>query len=36
MKKKLGIFLVENIDQIEEVSKELDKDCAENENEECL
>ncbi len=36
MKKKLGIFLVENIGQIEEVSKELDKDCAENESEECL
>lgn len=36
MKKKLGIFLVENIGQIEEVSKELDKDCAENGSEECL
>lgn len=36
MKKKLGIFLVENIEQIEQMSKELDKDCVENESEECL
>lgn len=36
MKKKLGIFLVENIAQIEQLSKELDKDFVENENEECL
>lgn len=36
MKHKLGVFLVENIEQIEKLSKELDEDCIEDENDECL
>lgn len=36
MKRRLGLFLIKNIEQIEKLSKELDEDYTENENEECL
>lgn len=36
MKMKLGVFLVENLEQIKKLSKKLDKECIEDENDECL